>query len=171
MWVVVLVNAEGWKCFQTETALGRKVRWMHEEWIPCGTGMTRATQSGGTWQTPTIVSLRTTHPFTLRGDTVLSAVTRARNMQRASGDPVLLLTNLPRSHGCDLKTQSTYRWLSNGCLEEAARQIQSSADARCDTSSVSWKNAMHRNSSMTAADVMVLALREDVARRVRSKRT
>ena len=57
-----------------------------------------------------------------------------------------------------------------GSLEEVARQIQSYVDAHSDVSCGSWKDAKHFSSRMTAADVIVRALREDVLRRTRHER-
>ena len=49
-------------------------------------------------------------------------------------------------------------------MDEVTRQIQSHVDVYGDDFTVSWNNAKHNNSGMIAADVIVPALGEDVAR-------
>ena len=57
----------------------------------------------------------------------------------------------------------------NACMDEVTREIQSHVNVYSDESTVSWNNAKHYTSGMIAADVIVPALGEDVARRVRQE--
>ena len=128
------------------------------------------------------------HPVTRRGNGILSGVELCENLLVTGGDPLLWLTNfaslkrIQLEDAAFIQLESWCRVLhyagvydqlnigGNACLEEVCRQIQSYVDAYSDTANVSFKDARHYTARMTAADVIVPSLKEDVARRITSER-